>query len=76
MHSADLAILLVIIVPSTHFEKIKGQRRVNGTHFRHPNLGFQRVNQYPILGKKCQNTLIASTGKGPLAFRCHNACTK
>ena len=54
MHFADkIAILLEIRVPSTHFEKIKGQRRVNGTHFRHPKgqpvPNFrQKVPKYPL----------------------------
>ena len=47
-----------IRVWSTHFEKIRVQEGSPVLIFRRPK-GLPRVTQYSILGKKCQNTLIA-----------------
>ena len=47
-----------IRVWSTHFENIRVQEGSPVLIFSHPK-GLLRVTQYSILGKKCQNTLIA-----------------
>ena len=55
-------------------KKIRVQEGSSVLIFSRPN-GLLRVTQYSSLGKKCQNTLYsASTEKGPLTLRFHNAC--
>ena len=60
MHFADLIANLLVLLGlwSTHFEKIRVQEGSPVLIFSPPK-GLLRVTQYSILGKKCQNTLIA-----------------
>ena len=50
---------------STHFENTRVQEGSPVLIFSHPK-GLLRVTQYSVLGKKCQNTLIARVLKKSL----------